>query len=36
MELFDTLKPPLFEKTGEVKNLEQALADSDWLATFNL
>lgn len=35
-ELFDTLRPPLFEKTGEVKSLQQALADSDWLQTFNL
>jgi ADP-ribose pyrophosphatase YjhB (NUDIX family) len=35
-ELFDTLKPPLFEKTGEVKDLGHALADQDWLRTFNL
>lgn len=35
-ELFDIVKPPLFEKTGEIKNLQQALADLDWLRTFNL
>jgi len=35
-ELFEPVKPPLFEKTGEVKTIEQALADLDWLLTFNL
>jgi hypothetical protein len=36
MELFDTLKPPFFEKTGLTKDINQALADHDWLGTFNL
>ena len=36
VERFDIVTPPLFEKTGEVKTLEEALADLDWLRTFNL
>lgn len=36
MELLDTLVPPLFEKSGAVKDIDQALSDHDWLGTFNL
>lgn len=35
-ELFDTLAPPLFEKTGEIKDLDHVLGDSDWVQVFNL
>lgn len=36
MEKVDILLPPRFEKSGEVKEREQAIADGDWLGTFNL
>jgi len=36
MELVDILTPPSFEKSGVVKERSQALADGDWIGTFNL
>lgn len=36
MELVDILEPPTFEKTGVVKDLEQAWENGDWIGTFNL
>ena len=35
-ELVDILTPPMFTKSGVVKTREQAWADGDWIATFNL
>ena len=36
MELVDILVPPIFEKSGKIKTLEQAWDDEDWIGTFNL
>jgi ADP-ribose pyrophosphatase YjhB (NUDIX family) len=36
MELVDILIPPDFHKSGLTKPREQALADGDWVGTFNL
>jgi hypothetical protein len=35
-ELVDILKPPAFEKTGQIKTKDQAYNNGDWIATFNL
>ena len=36
MEKVDILVPPSFKKSGEIKTLEQAWNDEDWIGTFNL
>lgn len=36
MEQVDILLPPTFEKSGVVKSRKQAIADGDWIGTFNL
>src|SRR3989344_343238 len=36
MEQVDLLSPPTFEKSGVVKPRDQAIADGDWIGTFNL
>jgi len=36
MENVDILGPPTFEKSGVVKPRSQAVADGDWIGTFNL
>ena len=36
MEQVDTLNPPTFQKSGVVKPRNQAIADGDWIGTFNL
>lgn len=36
MELVDILLPPTFKKSGQVKTLDQAWTDEDWIGTFNL
>jgi hypothetical protein len=36
MERVDILLPPTFKKSGEVKTLEQAWNDENWIGTFNL
>jgi hypothetical protein len=35
-EKVDVLIPPGFKKSGEIKTVRQAIADGDWLGTFNL
>ncbi len=36
MEYVDILLPPIFKKSGIVKPRNQAIADGDWIGTFNL
>lgn len=36
MEQVDTLTPPTFAKSGVIKPRDQAIADGDWIGTFNL
>lgn len=36
MEMVDILIPPRFQKSGVTKERSQALADGDWVGTFNL
>lgn len=36
MEQVDILIPPTFQKSGVVKSRNQAVADGDWIGTFNL
>jgi len=36
MEHVDILTPPTFEKSGVIKPRDQAIADGDWIGTFNL
>lgn len=36
MEMVDILKPPSFDKSGISKTRSQAIADGDWIGTFNL
>lgn len=36
MEDVDILTPPTFEKSGVIKPRNQAIADGDWIGTFNL
>jgi hypothetical protein len=35
-EQVDVLLPPRFEPTGEIKTAKQAIADGNWLGTFNI
>jgi len=36
MKYVDILIPPLFQKSGQTKPRKQAIADGDWIGTFNL
>jgi len=36
MEIVDILIPPTFEKSGKTKPRNQAIADGNWIGTFNL
>jgi len=36
MEMVDILLPPKFEKSGAVKPRNEAIANGDWIGTFNL
>lgn len=36
MEMVDILQPPLFTRSGQVKERRQAIHDGDWIGTFNL